>query len=133
MSDELYQGEQMSTPEPNPKPNDLPAVWDLVIADMKARDESGRAKYGTPLQPYNGRKQLVDAYQEVLDLAVYLRAEIEERIRDRARETQERVRAQEEGQARDVEWWALHRRVLVEVYHRPHQLRAAALALGLEE
>lgn len=68
----------MSKPEPPPVVNKHPAVWDLVIRDMKDRDESGLAKYGTRLQPHNGRNALVDAYQEVLDLAVYLRQKIYE-------------------------------------------------------
>lgn len=59
--------------EPNPIPNNLPAVWDLVIEDMKARDKLGEERYKTRLQPFNGRKALRDAYYEVLDLAVYLR------------------------------------------------------------
>jgi len=58
---------------------DQPAVWDLVIADMRERDVVGRQRYGTPLQPHNGRDALVDAYQEALDLAVYLRQAIYER------------------------------------------------------
>ena len=65
--------------EPAPVPNDRPAVWDLVIADMKARDAMGCARYGTRLQPFNGRDQLVDAMQEAMDLVVYLRAAIYER------------------------------------------------------
>lgn len=68
-----------NTPEPPPTPNDRRPVWDLVIEDMRARDNAGRAKYGTPLQAGNGRDPLVDAYQEALDLAVYLRQAIEER------------------------------------------------------
>ena len=65
-----------------PEPNDRPAVWDLVIKDMLARDGEGRRKYGTPLQPFNGRDVLVDAYQEALDLVVYLRQAIYERSAD---------------------------------------------------
>ena len=65
--------------QPPPKRTDGPPVWDLVIADMHARDATGRARYGTPLQAFNGRRALVDAYQEILDLAVYVRQEIEER------------------------------------------------------
>jgi hypothetical protein len=38
----------------------------------------GIMKYGTPLQPFNGRDALWDAYQVVLDLAVYLRQAIYE-------------------------------------------------------
>jgi len=65
--------------QPKPKSNSRPAVWDLVINDMQERDALGRHRYGTPLQPFNGRDALVDAYQEALDLAVYLRQAIEER------------------------------------------------------
>jgi hypothetical protein len=50
-----------------------------VIADMKQRDELGRARYGTPLTSHNGRDHLVDAYQEALDMAVYLAAWLDER------------------------------------------------------
>jgi hypothetical protein len=65
-------------PEPLPKPNDKPAIWSLVLQDMKERNEEGIAKYGVPLQPFNGRNALVDAYQEALDLCVYLRQAIYE-------------------------------------------------------
>jgi hypothetical protein len=65
--------------QPPPIPNDHTSVWDLVIADMAERDRIGVLRYGTPLQPHNGRDALVDAYQECLDLAVYLRQAIAER------------------------------------------------------
>lgn len=65
--------------QPAPVPNDRPAVWDLVIEDMRARDALGRESYGTPLQAGNGRDALRDAYEEALDLCVYLRQAIEER------------------------------------------------------
>lgn len=65
--------------QPAPVPSDKPAVWDLVLADMAERDRMGREKYGTPLQGFNGRDALVDAYQEALDLVVYLRTAIYER------------------------------------------------------
>jgi hypothetical protein len=67
------------TEQQAPIPNDRPAVWDLVIGDMRARDEIGRARYSTPLQPFNGRDALVDVYQELLDAAVYIRQVIYER------------------------------------------------------
>lgn len=70
--------------QPPPVPSDRPAIWDLVVADMQARDKVGRERYGTPLQAHNGRDALVDGYQEVLDLAVYLRQEIEERQQHKA-------------------------------------------------
>jgi len=58
-------------PGPWPVPRELE---EAVAADMKARDDFGRAKYGTPLQVGNGRDHLADAYQEALDMAVYLKA-----------------------------------------------------------
>jgi len=56
-----------------------PPSGELVIADMRERDHVGRQRYGTPLQANNGRDALLDAYQEALDLVVYLRQAIEER------------------------------------------------------
>ncbi|MHC5543502.1 hypothetical protein ACYOEI_35205 [Singulisphaera rosea] len=70
---------QYVTEQDPPRPSDRPAVWPLVIRDMTERDEGGRKKYGTPLQPFNGRDPIVDAYQEGLDQVVYLRQAIEER------------------------------------------------------
>ena len=69
----------LNDPQPQPAKNDLPAVWDLVLEDMDERDLIGRNKYNTRLQPHNGRDFLVDAYQEALDLSVYLRGLIFER------------------------------------------------------
>lgn len=68
-------------PQKAPKKNNkvLPAVWDLVIEDMNSRAKAGLLKYGVHLQPFNGRDVLIDAYQEALDLAVYLRQAIYER------------------------------------------------------
>lgn len=80
-SEEWNQVAQKSlfTPQQAPVPSQHPAAWSLVIADMANRDAFGASKYGVRLQPGNGRDNLVDAYQEVLDLAVYLRAAIYER------------------------------------------------------
>jgi len=64
--------------QPKPKKNKLPAVWDLVIKDMKERDKFGLKRYGVRLQPHNGRNVLQDAYEEALDLVVYLRQAIYE-------------------------------------------------------
>ena len=71
--------------QPPPQTNEEPAIWSLVIADMRDRDKTGFQRYGTRLQPFNGRDALVDAYQEALDLVVYLRQAIYER--DAIRET----------------------------------------------
>lgn len=71
--------ENINAKKPPPSPSSAPAVWDLVEADMRERDRIGSQKYGTRLQPHNGRDALVDAYQEALDLVVYLRQAIYER------------------------------------------------------
>lgn len=71
----------MNKPEPEPERNELPGVWALVIGDMAERDMDGRKKYGVPLQPFNGRDALLDAYKEALDQCVYLRQMIYERDR----------------------------------------------------
>lgn len=106
-------------PPPAPERAELPAVWELVIADierktpppaplrsephalygallavvealaqlvgstdivadMRERDALGRVRYGTPLQPHNGRNPRVDAYQEALELLVYYRQHLYE-------------------------------------------------------
>lgn len=64
--------------QPLPTKNDLPSIQDLVIEDIAERKKIGIERYGTPLQPWNGRDALVDAYQESLDLTMYLRQVIYE-------------------------------------------------------
>lgn len=63
----------MNDPQPSPILNNNPSVWQLVMDDMYHRNIVGTIKYGTPLKPFNGRNSLIDAYQEALDLVVYLR------------------------------------------------------------
>ena len=65
-------------PEPPPAPGGR-IVLDEVIEDLKHRSDFGIKKYGTPLMSHNGRDALMDAYQEALDLVVYLRQAIMER------------------------------------------------------
>lgn len=65
--------------EPAPTPNDGPSMHDLVIEDMQSRKAFGLAKYGTVLQAHNGRVPLKDAYEEAIDLVVYLRQALEEK------------------------------------------------------
>jgi hypothetical protein len=77
--DSATQSDWDKTSQPDPTPNDLPAAWALVIIDMAQRDNFGKAKYGTRLQPHNGRDSLRDAYEEALDLVVYLRNTLYER------------------------------------------------------
>jgi hypothetical protein len=62
--------------EPKPILNDNPAIWPIVIQDMKDRDAMGREKHGVPLQPFNGRSAKWDKYQEALDLVAYFRQDI---------------------------------------------------------
>lgn len=79
--------------EPAPVRNDRASVQDLVIADLRERNDKtaqlviadvegrkqlGLRKYGTLLQAFNGRNALMDAYQEALDLLMYLRQALEE-------------------------------------------------------
>lgn len=64
--------------QPMPQVNDHPDIQSQVIADIEARREVGIKRYGTALQPHNGRDALVDAYEEVLDLACYLKQRIVE-------------------------------------------------------
>lgn len=49
------------------------------MEDLAQRDAIGIRKYGTRLQAGNGRDALRDAYEEALDLAIYLRQVLQER------------------------------------------------------
>ncbi len=68
----LAHAENHNTPEPPPKKGKV-VVMDEVIKDMKQRKADGIEKYGRPLETFNGRRALVDAYQEALDLCIYLK------------------------------------------------------------
>lgn len=69
----LREGDQ---PLPQPGQQD---VFPAVIADLEARLALGMKRYGQPLQTHNGRDALRDAYEEALDLCVYLKQAILER------------------------------------------------------
>jgi hypothetical protein len=64
--------------EPAPRYGGV-VVLDLVLHDIRARAEAGKAKYGDYLSVNNGRDALMDAYQEAIDLCMYLRQAIAER------------------------------------------------------
>lgn len=64
--------------QPMPKANDHPIVHHEVQKDLEARLQLGITRYGQPLQPFNGRSFLQDAYDEILDLAVYLKGRLME-------------------------------------------------------
>lgn len=68
----------VAKPEPEPT-GDGEVVVDMVIKDLGDRAEFGENKYGTKLRTNNGRNALMDAYQEAIDLVMYLRQEIAER------------------------------------------------------
>lgn len=69
-------------------------IWNEVIKDMKTRNEVGAAKYGVYLKNTTGENMLQHAYEEALDLAVYLKTRMmqeEERTmleHDYARDTE---------------------------------------------
>lgn len=54
-------------------------IFDLVHLDLDKREDIGTKEYGVPLKPFNGRDALWDAYEEALDLVMYLRQAIYER------------------------------------------------------
>lgn len=76
MSDLLKSGAAVAQPAPQ---GDGEPVIGYVIEDLRARREMGIGKYGTELRAHNGRDALTDAYQEALDLVMYLRQAIIER------------------------------------------------------
>lgn len=64
----------LSNEEPTPITNDDSiSCWNLVLEDIAERRQAGIEHYGTELVTNNGRNALIDAYQEALDLVVYLR------------------------------------------------------------
>jgi hypothetical protein len=63
----------------NPLKNNNPVIQELVMFDMQGRLSLGLERYGTGLQAHNGRDMLRDAYEEALDLCVYLRGAMYER------------------------------------------------------
>lgn len=70
---ELVLKDILNSPFPHPQ---MKMVCDLMVEDIKRRDEFGLQKYGTRLQPFNGRNPIKDTYEELLDAIVYTRAAI---------------------------------------------------------
>jgi hypothetical protein len=74
----------LNTPQPEPGAGEGAEVWPTITentnlalpewlaVDMRERNRIGTAKYGTPLRVWNGRHPVIDAYQEALDLIVYV-------------------------------------------------------------
>lgn len=69
----------MTNEQPMPVPNERPLIQNLVIDDLHARLKHGIETYGTGLQAGNGRDARRDAYEEAMDLTLYLRQLLEER------------------------------------------------------
>jgi hypothetical protein len=84
-----------SSEQITPKQNDKVRIVDCVMRDVMNmhvdkklrhklcndlldRAEVGYKRYGAYLQPYNGRNNFLDAYQECLDMAKYMRNQMEE-------------------------------------------------------
>lgn len=120
MSDNAEYSRVGQQQQPPPKRNDKPAVWDLVIEDICARDAVGRERYGTPLQPFNGRSALIDLYQELLDAVVYVRQKIEEDgmrhegVRLLIEAAEDFVQKVENGEARSVRSYAKFKSALAQ-------------------
>ena len=66
------------TEQPQPTGNGE-VVYLSVVEDMRQRAELGRERYGTYLRTNNGRDALRDAYEEALDLCMYLKQMMMER------------------------------------------------------
>jgi hypothetical protein len=64
--------------QPLPTKNDHLDIQSQVIKDILDRRQVGISRYGTALQPHNGRNALQDAYEEAIDLAMYLKQRLVE-------------------------------------------------------
>lgn len=59
-----------------PTVNEFEDVQSAVIRDIEARRLVGISRYGTALQPFNGRSALLDLYEELLDAAMYVKQKL---------------------------------------------------------
>lgn len=58
-------------------------TWDVVRQDILSREEGGALKYGKYLTPNTDEDMLQHAYEEALDLVVYLKTMLLQRDRDK--------------------------------------------------
>ena len=58
-------------------------TWDYVKRDINAREEMGALKYGKYLTPNTHEDMLQHAYEEALDLVVYLKTLLLQRESER--------------------------------------------------
>lgn len=75
--------------QPLPTRNDHLSIQSLVRADLEHREQVGISRYGTALQPNNGRSALRDLYEELLDGACYAKQKMVEEEIARAKATAE--------------------------------------------
>lgn len=64
---------------PAPTKNDTEPIVIGVTRDIIQRAVESRAHYGTYLQAFNGRNAVQDAYEEAIDLTMYLKQMLVER------------------------------------------------------
>lgn len=113
-----------------PIKNDRPYIQDQVIADIESRRELGIKRYGTALQPFNGRNALLDTYEELLDACVYLKQKL---VEDTANE--KAVKAPYEGapggvyMIAEMELERFARRTLLKDKYNKPKIRDAAKEL----
>lgn len=77
----FYKPEDIKNPDEHVIPQKPPEpgeeiVLKFVMEDLKKRALMGKRKYHRYLETFNGRNALIDAYQEVLDLAMYLKQQL---------------------------------------------------------
>jgi len=123
-------------PQPKGKGND---VTELVKQDLEARAQSGQKKYGERLTSDNGRKALVDAYQEALDLALYLKQELDERENERVNPNNTQVYAMDsfDEDRKDYEPGWKHKSVFLKrdnktIYIHPEEIEKIVKTLKLD-
>ncbi len=62
-----------------PEKNNFPFVADELGRYLEYRKQIGIQRYGTPLQPHNGRDVLLDLFEELIDATTYFAQMIIER------------------------------------------------------
>lgn len=78
-----YSCAELATVEPQLNRDRVEIEKDLLQAmkiDLLARQRKGIETYGGKLEMFNGRDPLLDAYEEALDLAMYLRQALSEQL-----------------------------------------------------
>ena len=83
MSDKINPSTEYTGPadfnQQAPEQGDGSEIYQLVLIDVCTRSQFGARKYGHALRTTADVDYLVNAYQETLDLLIYLRGEIEKR------------------------------------------------------